>query len=234
MPVLSRKYAKFQWRLCLNKYLIHQTSMVSIKRRLAVISNLTKFFKAINLLPKNDVISLSWVESFSSTRTLEKIFTSCIQREQPNIRNLKFRNLKPQSVKIILNAVSVFIAFLTAQGILLSSDGKALNKTFNSWKRYLNLRAMPKQTPLLDMSLLKLTNKYQECLTKLKQSPETICDKKQAVEIRDAVLAELCRLCGKRPHGMCALCLIFQFLNKKYTCARRVMASLVAKLRRSE
>ena len=176
MPVLSRKYVKFQWRLCLNKYLIQQTSMVSIKRRLAVISNLTKFFKAINLLPKNDVISLSWVESFSSTRTLEKIFTSCIQREQPNIRNLKFRNLKPQSVKIILNAVSVFIAFLTAQGILLSSDGKALNKTFNSWKRYLNLRAMPKQTPLLDMSLLKLTNKYQECLTKLKQSPETICD----------------------------------------------------------
>ena len=217
MPVLSRKYAKFQWRLCFHKYLLHQSSMVCRKRRLAVISNITKFLKAINLLPKNDVINLSWIESFTSIKTLEKIFTSCIQREQPNIRNLKFRKLKPQSVKIILNAVSTFIAFLIAQGILMSSDGKSLNRTLNSWKKYLMSRATPKQTPLLDMSLLKLKNKYQECLKILKESPESICDKKQSVEIRDACLAELCRLCGKRPHGMFCICLIFVFFNKKYT-----------------
>lgn len=199
--LLSKRYLKFQWIPCFKKFLHHQTSMIIVKRRLAVLSNVCKLLKAAYLYPKDGIIDRPWVESFCSSKILERIFTNIVQREQSSMRHIRFRKLKPQSVRAILNHISNFIAFLMSKGLMNTSEGRSLNRCYNKWKKYLLARSNPKQTPLLDLSLLTLKAKYKQALERLKNYPESICDKRTAVEARDSVLGELCRLCGKRPHG---------------------------------
>jgi site-specific recombinase XerD len=200
MAVLSTpNKTKIIWRKGLNSFLASNCALVIPSRRRSIIKNVQSFLQAINFLPEHGVINKHWASLFVTAKTFEKIMTSCIQRADPVARHPKFRKLKAQSVRNMINDIGKFLLYLESYKLIERSDRKNVSCTINYWRKYLKATSeTAKDNPLLDMSVLRLKEPYKQAL-ELLNTPHLISDRKIATKVRDACIGKVTSRYGKRP-----------------------------------